>query len=72
MIVLTDEKIPVTMKMLEQANMARHGQIGVPVDLNDLAKGLRWLDMSQLQNDDYDTLEEYFLQKQSAPIPSLP
>ncbi len=62
--IITDEKFPVSMSMLERANMTRGEQIGVPVDPKDPSKGLRWKTLFvDIEDADFDALEEYFLLK---------
>jgi hypothetical protein len=39
------------------------GQIGVPVDINDLSKGLSWKDIANLKDNDFDILEEFHSMK---------
>jgi hypothetical protein len=60
-IVLTDEKIKVTMDMLSDNDMINGGRIGVPADATEPNKGLVWKNLDELQNEDFDAIEDYFL-----------
>ena len=60
---ITDEKIKVTLSMLEEANMTRRDQIGIPVDAIDASRGLVWKKLLVLQDEDFDKLEEYFINR---------
>ena len=59
--IITDERIKVTEQMLSDANMLSFGKIGIPVDVNNLSKGLAWKSFSELKISDFDALEDYFL-----------
>jgi len=61
--IITDEKIEVTQRMMERANMVRGAQYGIPVDLKDISRGLRWKTLMEIEDEDFDTIEEYFLAK---------
>ena len=61
---LTSEKIEVTHQMMEQNNMTRYGEYGVPVDPKEPSKGLSWKGLVQMKDSDFDKIEEYFLLKQ--------
>ncbi len=61
---LTNKKIRVTEKMVDDAGMTRWNQIGIPVDVKDPNKGLKWTNIENLTDDDFDVLEEYFLAQQ--------
>lgn len=64
---ITNEKIDVTLDMMNNANMTRMTpqglQLGVPVDKG----GLSWktLASGELQDSDFDKIEDYFIQKLS-------
>ncbi len=63
--IITDEKITVTLEMLEAENMTRgENEIGVPKDPNDQSRGFTWKTFDDLSEADFDTLETYFLNKQ--------
>jgi hypothetical protein len=62
---LTDETIKVTHQMMQENNMTRGSQYGIPVEPKDPSKGLIWKSMSELKVQDLDALEEYFLLKQN-------
>jgi len=59
--IITSEKIEVTWSMLEQKNMTRGSQIGVPVDANRPMLGVRWKELGDMSESDFDTIEDYFL-----------
>ena len=61
--IITNEKFEVTQKMMENANMTRGSQLGIPIDPKDRSKGLKWGHYSDLEDSDFDKLEEYFLIK---------
>jgi hypothetical protein len=63
--IITDNKITVTYAMMAAASMTRHGDFGIPVDLENLPRGLRWKSLADLTLEDLDTLEAYFLRKQA-------
>lgn len=51
----------VTLEWLDEQGMYNFhkGQIGVPIDVGDLAKGLRWVDVANLKDPDFDILEQF-------------
>lgn len=57
---ITNDKIEVTHQMMENEGMIRDSQFGIPVDNNG---GLKWKDLIDLQDSDFDKIEEYFLSK---------
>ena len=61
--ILTDEKIKVTDQMLTASGMARVNKYGIPKDTKDLSKGLVWKLVTDLTDEDFDKLEEYFINK---------
>ena len=61
---LTDTKIKVTHQMMVEQNMSRGDQYGVPLDPQDPSKGLRWMNLMDMEDEDYDKIEAYFLRKQ--------
>lgn len=66
---ITNKKIKVTYKMMEDANMTRitpRGlQLGIPVDPKNKHRGLRWktIAVDRVTDEDFDKIEEYFLIK---------
>lgn len=60
---LTNEKIEVTHDMMEQNNMTRMGKYGIPVDAKFPSKGLKWKSFLEMEDEDFDKIEEYFLLK---------
>lgn len=60
---LTNEKIEVTHQMMAQNNMTRNGQYGIPVDPKLPSKGLKWKSFLEMQDEDFNKIEEYFLLK---------
>ena len=63
--VITDEKIEVTYKMMEQSNLTRYGKFGVPKDPKDINCGIIWTRFEDLKISDLDIIEEYFIIKKS-------
>jgi hypothetical protein len=55
----------VTFEWLASQNMykAEEGQIGVPIDIGDLSKGLRWIDVANMTDKDFDILDQYYEMK---------
>ncbi len=49
--------------MMARNNMTRFGQLGIPVDPKDPSKSLRWKDMLDCNEEDFDAIEQYFLLK---------
>ncbi|MBC7486068.1 MAG: DUF550 domain-containing protein [Cytophagaceae bacterium] len=60
---ITDDKIVVTSEMMTDANMMRGGEFGIPVDPKDPSKGLQWKHAFECEDDDFEKIEEYFLNK---------
>lgn len=60
---LTNEKIEVTHQMMQENNMTRGDQYGIPVDPKDPTKGLRWKEFIFMKDEDFDAIEEYFIFK---------
>lgn len=54
----------VSTEWLDKQNMTRGDQVGIPVDLNDLSKGLRWINAFDLDEPEFEILEKYFDLKQ--------
>lgn len=73
--IVTNEKIEVTLEMLEHAGMFRSpNECGVPVDADD-TQGLEWVSFDDLTEAHYDRLESYFLKNRgyySQGIPNQP
>lgn len=65
--ILTNEKIEVTHQMMERNNMTQFGKYGIPVEPKDPSKGLRWKKWADLEDADFDKLEEYFLFRKETP-----
>ncbi|WP_041934506.1 hypothetical protein [Cyclobacterium marinum] len=63
---LTDTKIKVTHQMMGENNMTRGNQYGIPVDPKNPSKGLKWLSIMEMEDEDFDLIEEYFLIKSGA------
>ena len=57
---LTNQKISVSFKMMEDANMTRWNKVAVPVDPNDYSKSVIWKELSELTEGDFDLIEEIF------------
>lgn len=47
-------------------NMTRGNQYGIPVDPKNPSKGLKWLSIMEMEDEDFDLIEEYFLIKSGA------
>lgn len=60
---LTNEKIEVTHQMMESNNMTRGSQYGIPLDPENPHKGLHWKSIMTMTNEDFDKIEEYFINK---------
>ena len=60
---LTNEKIEVTHQMMVINNMTRYDQYGVPVDPINPTKGLKWKSIITMTDEDFDKIEEYFINK---------
>lgn len=54
------------MQMLDEANMSRGAQIGVPVAPTAPGLGLRWKTIGELTDADYERIEQYFLLQKTA------
>lgn len=61
--ILTEEKITVTHEMMLKNGMSKFDKYGVPADPNDPGKGLKWKTIMELEDSDFDAIEEYFLNK---------
>lgn len=61
--IITDVKIEVSYSMMSDANMIRYGEFGVPVNPKNPSKGLVWKSIIELEDSDFDKIEEYFLNK---------
>lgn len=59
--VITDEKITVTHEMMVENQMTRGNQYGIPVDPKDPVRGLRWKTLFQMGDEDFDSIEAYFI-----------
>ena len=60
---LTNVKIEVTHSMMSINNMTRVGQYGIPADPKYPNKGLVWKSIQEMEDEDFDKLEEYFIAK---------
>lgn len=58
---LTNEKIRVTHDMMVKKGMTRGAQYGIPVDPKEPPKGLRWKDIIEMKDEDFNSIEEYFI-----------
>lgn len=63
--VLTNIKIEVSHKMMVQNNLTRGNQYGIPINPKDVNEGLKWVSILDMEENDFDTLETYFLNKAS-------
>jgi hypothetical protein len=61
--VVTDKKITVTLEMMRNANMLKFRFLGVPVDPGNPKMGLRWRSILDITDEEFDKIEEYFLNK---------
>ena len=61
--ILSDEKIIVTHKMMVISNMTRGSQYGIPVDPITGKGGIVWRSLSEMQDEDFDAIEEYFIHR---------
>lgn len=60
---LTNEKIEVTHDMMSKNSMTRGNQYGIPVDPINSSKGLKWKTIFEMTDEDFDKIEEYFINK---------
>lgn len=59
--IITDEKITVTLEMLQQNSMTRgENEVGIPTQDG----GLEWKSFDDLTESDFDTIENYFIKKE--------
>lgn len=56
---LTNNRIKVTVEMMAEADMTRWDQLGVP----DKKGGLIWKGLSEMTDDDFEDIEDYFLKQ---------
>jgi hypothetical protein len=67
--IITNEKIEVTLEMMENNNMINDELIGIPSDPHNPGMGLAWKEMHEISDSDFDKIEEYFLLKlRQAPV----
>lgn len=62
--IITENKIKVTYAMMAEAGMTRGNQLGVP--RTPLSLGLKWVDVMELTDEDFDAIEDYFIKKKTA------
>ena len=60
---LTDVEVRVTDKMMAESNMTKGSKFGVPVEPLNLDAGLVWKELNDLTDDDFDSIEEFFINK---------
>ncbi len=60
---LTQEKIKVTSEMLEDDEMMEGNAVAIPIDPKNPEKGLNWKNLGDLEEEDFDALESYFIHK---------
>jgi hypothetical protein len=63
--IITNEKIKVTSEMMQKHNMTIVNNFGIPVDPKNTKKGLNWKSLSDLEDSDFDKIEEFFLIKKN-------
>jgi len=59
--IITETKIQVTLDMMDHANMTKFDKLGVP----DGQGGLIWKDLLEMNDEDFDKIEEHFIRKSS-------
>lgn len=47
--------------MMVENQMTRGNQYGIPVDPKDPVRGLRWKTLFQMGDEDFDSIEAYFI-----------
>lgn len=62
--ILTDEKISVTHKMMVDNGMYRELEYGVPLDPHNPNKGLEWKSVWSFKEKDFENIEKFFLRKE--------
>lgn len=65
--IVTDEKIVVTFSMMARNNMTRGDQFGIPTDPKSGTGGLQWKSLGEMEDEDFDKIEEYFMSKGATP-----
>lgn len=65
MIIVTNNKIEVSLKMMEDNNMTKMTPMGAMFGIPNMALygGLSWKRVQDVGNPDFDKIEEYFLSK---------
>lgn len=61
--ILTDNKIEVTHQMMEVNNMTKGNKYGIPINPNNPSSGLCWKSIIEINDNDFDLIEEYFIIK---------
>ena len=61
--ILTDKKIKVSHEMMRDHGMTRYGEYGVPIRRDNTWYGVCWKNIVELTDDDFDVIENYFLEK---------
>ena len=59
--IVTDNKIIVEHSTMEESNMTRGDQYGIPKNPKNPSLGLIWKDIFEMNDSDFDAIEEYFL-----------
>jgi len=59
--IITNEKIEVNEKMMNNAGMIKYSKYGIPVDPKNIGLGLICKSFNELKILDLDKLEEYFI-----------
>lgn len=61
--IVTDDKIKVTLQMMVENNMINHDMYGVPVDPKHPSKGLKWRRLNDMTDEDFNLIEQYFMSR---------
>ena len=69
--ILTENKIQVTDVMMIVNNLVRGQEYGIPVDSLFTGRRLKWKHISEMGQEDFDSLETYFLLKQNQKLEQL-
>jgi predicted phosphoribosyltransferase len=68
MIIVTEDKITVTLQMMHAANMVKQDAnqnllFGVPVNPLNPSEGLKWIKVIKMEDEDFDKIEQYFFEQ---------
>lgn len=64
--IITSNQIEVTFSMMSRANMTRGSHFAVPYDFSTTPPRIRWMEITEMSDEDFDNIEKYFLIKQQS------